>query len=402
MRNIILLGMVSLLTDVSTELVYPLLPLFLTEVLGAGPAVLGLVEGIAESLASLTKVGFGYWSDRLGRRKPLAVAGYALATIGKLFLVLAHSWAWVLAGRVVDRFSKGVRTAPRDALVADSVPRERLGRAFGLHRAMDTLGASLGVLGAYAFLRLSGGDVRAAFLWAVLPGVLGLVFFLPLREPGQPTRGAAASAAAVPAPPRLRWTALPPTLKSFLLLAFLFSLGNSSNQFLLLRARNLGATAETVVLLYLTYNLVYAAASYPAGRLADRLGHGRVLVAGHLAFALVYAAFAAADGVTALGGVFAAYGIYSALTEGVVRAFLAELAPKDLRATVLGLHATFVGVALLPASLIAGALWETFGPEAPFWFGAGTGFLATAGLLWLLRWPPAGAAKTSPGLQLAP
>lgn len=388
MRNAVLLGLVSLFTDVSTELIYPLLPLFLTETLRAGPALLGLVEGIAESVAGLMKVGSGYWSDRLGRRKPLAAAGYALGALGKLFLFVAPSWGWVLAGRVVDRFGKGVRTAPRDALVADSVPREQLGRAFGLHRAMDTLGASLGVLGAYLFLRQSGGDLRAAFLWAFLPGALALLFFLPLREPAPrgPKRRDGPVGAGAPSPrPRLEWNALTPSLKAFLALAFLFSLGNSSNQFLLLRAGSLGAPAPTVVLLYLTYNLVYTAAAYPAGRLGDRLGHGRVLVYGHLAYALVYAAFAVVRGGPALWGVFAAYGVYSAFTEGVARAFLAELAPAGLRATVLGLHATLVGVALLPASLIAGGLWEAFGAPAPFWFGAGTGILAAAGLAWLLR-----------------
>lgn len=383
MRNAVLLGLVSLFTDVSTELVYPLLPLFLTETLRAGPALLGLVEGIAESVAGLMKVGSGYWSDRLGRRKPLAAAGYALGALGKLFLFVASSWGWVLAGRVVDRFGKGVRTAPRDALVADSVPRAQLGRAFGLHRAMDTLGASLGVLGAYLFVQRSGGDLRAAFLWAFLPGALALLFFLPLREPaprGGEQRDGPGGAGAPSPRPRLEWNALTPTLKAFLLLAFLFSLGNSSNQFLLLRAGSLGASAGTVVLLYLTYNLVYTAAAYPAGRLGDRLGHGRVLVYGHLAYALVYAAFAVVRGGPALWGVFAAYGVYAAFTEGVARAFLAELAPAGLRATVLGLHATLVGAALLPASLIAGALWEAFGAPAPFWFGAGMGLLAAAGL----------------------
>lgn len=395
MRNIVLLGLVSLLTDVSTEMVYPLLPLFLTETLRAGPAVLGLVEGVAESVAALMKVGSGYWSDRLGRRKPLAAAGYALGALGKLFLFVAASWGWVLTGRVVDRFGKGVRTAPRDALVADSVPREQLGRAFGLHRAMDTLGASLGVLGAYLFVRHSGGDLRAAFLWAFLPGALALLFFLPLRERRGGPGGPPSTTPAPPAVPALRpaaaWAALTPALKAFLLLAFLFSLGNSSNQFLLLRAGSLGADAGTVVLLYLTYNLVYTAAAYPAGRLGDRLGHGRVLVWGHLAYALVYAAFAAVTGGPALWAVFAAYGIYSAFTEGVARAFLAELAPPGLRATVLGLHATLVGLALLPASLLAGALWEAFGAPAPFWFGAGTGLLAAAGLARLVKRHPADA-----------
>lgn len=383
MRNIVLLGMVSLLTDVSSEMVYPLLPLLLTERLGAGPAVLGLIEGVAESLASLVKVGAGHLSDRSGRRKPLAVAGYALATAGKLLLYLATAWGWVLAGRVVDRFGKGVRTAPRDALIADSAPRGELGRAFGLHRAMDTLGATVGVLVAYLFLHYYQGDLRDAFLWALVPAALALAFFLPVRE--QQRRWPHRDEPAPHRPARLRWAALDPHLKWFLALSFLFTLGNSSNQFLLLRARNLGTAADTVVLLYLVYNLVYTIFSYPAGRLSDRVGRGRVLVAGHLAFALVYAGFAAAGDGAPLWWLFAAYGLYSAATEGIARAFLAERAPAELRATVLGLHATLVGVALLPASLLAGVLWEAWGPTAPFWFGAGAGLLAAVGLWRIAR-----------------
>lgn len=383
MRNILLLGMVSFFTDVSSEMVYPLLPLFLTERLGVGPAVLGLIEGLAESLASLVKVAAGHLSDRSGRRKPLAVVGYALAGAGKLLLYVAASWGWVLAGRAVDRFGKGIRTAPRDALIADSVSPAGLGRAFGLHRAMDTLGAASGVLGAYLLIRLYHGDPRGTFLWALVPAALALAFFIPVREQGLPHRHGREHRPAPSAPARLRWGALDPGLKLFLILTFLFTLGNSSNQFLLLRARNLGAAADTVVLLYLSYNLVYSVLAYPAGRLSDRVGRGRVLVAGHAAFAVVYAGFATASGGAALWYLFAGYGLYSAATEGVARAFLAERAPAELRATVLGLHATMASVALFPASLLAGALWETWGPAAPFWFGAGAGLLAAGGL-WLL------------------
>lgn len=387
MVNVILLGLVSLLTDVSSEMVYPLIPLFLTERLGAGPAVVGLIEGAAESLASLLKVVSGHLSDRSGRRKPLAVIGYGLATIGKLLLFLANAWGLVLAGRMVDRFGKGIRTAPRDALIADSVPPERLGRAFGLHRALDTLGATTGVLGAYLFIHF-GADMRLAFLWALVPAVLALVFFLPVRDrprdrPHDQPRYGPHDRLRSDAGNRLRWGELDQGLKAFLLLAFLFTLGNSSNQFLLLRARNLGATTDTVILLYLVYNLVYTLFSYPAGRLSDRLGRGPVLVMGHLTFALVYAGFAVTSGGPALWALFAAYGLYSAATESVARALLVERAPASIRATVLGLHATLVGAALFPASLLAGALWEAMGPAAPFWFGAGAGALTAAGL-WVL------------------
>src|SRR5574341_653328 len=284
--NIIILGLASLLTDLSTEMVYPLLPLFLTQTLGASPAVLGFIEGLAESAASLLRVFSGYASDRIGRRKPLAIAGYTASTLGKLLLYLAMAWPMVLAGRLVDRFGKGVRTAPRDALIADSSDPRRRGRAYGLHRAMDTVGASLGVVVAILLLRTVSGDFRAIFLWSLVPAALGVAVLFLARDVRSHRSGTQA--------PVLQWSALPGRLRAYLLVVFLFTLGNSSNQFLLLRAQTLGATTAVVLLLYLPYNVAYAAVAYPAGRLSDRIGRRALLVFGYVLYGVVYLGFAVA------------------------------------------------------------------------------------------------------------
>jgi MFS family permease len=380
MRNIILLGLTSLLTDISSEMVYPLLPFFLTATLGASPAILGLVEGIAESTASLLKVFSGYLSDRFRRRLPLAILGYAGSVAGKILLVLAGGWGTVLAGRVVDRIGKGIRTAPRDALIAESASPGARGRAFGLHRAMDTAGAAAGVVFAYWFLSTGAGGYTQIFTWAVLPALLGVVILFLVREHRPP----------VPATLRLpsfRWNILPRRLRVFLIIVMVFTLGNSSNTFLLLRAHAVHFTAADVLLLYLVYNAAYACCSYPAGHLSDLIGRRNLLLAGYLSYALVYLGFAlSGDGTPqwAVWALFAAYGLYSALTEGVEKALVADLAPAEHRATAIGLHATIVGIGLLPASFIAGQLWVALGPEAAFALGSITGIMAVFGLLLFL------------------
>jgi len=376
MFNVIITGITSFLTDISSEMIYPLLPLYLTTQLGASPAIVGLIEGIAESLASLLKVFSGYISDRVQKRKGLAMLGYASSTVGKFLLFLSTSWVWVLGGRIVDRFGKGVRTAPRDALIADSTAKERRGRAFGLHRALDTAGAVVGVGLAYYFLTTRQGDYKAVFLYSLIPAALGVAVLSLARE----TKAVKATASERPL--SFNWSALPTRLKAFLAVVLLFTLGNSSNQFLLLRAKNLGFTPESVLLLYMAYNIIYALFSYPAGRLSDRIGRKSLLVAGYIFYGLVYFGFALVRAASYLWLLFAAYGLYIALTEGVQKALMADLAPVELRATLIGLHATFVGIGLFPASFLAGVLWDAFGAPAPFYFGGAMGLLAALGL-WL-------------------
>lgn len=376
MFNVVITGIVSFLTDLSTEMVYPLIPLYLAA-MGAPPAVLGVIEGFAESTASILRVFSGRLSDRLRRRKPLAIAGYAGSTVGKLFLYVSSGWGLVFAGRLIDRFGKGVRTAPRDALIADSSPLGRRGRAFGLHRAMDTLGAALGV--AVAILIVSGigrdltrTDYARIFLLSLFPAAFGVAVLFFVREP-KPALAARTT-------DRLSWRGLPAKLRLFLLVVGLFALANSSNQFILLRARNLGLSVLAVLAAYLTYNLVYGLLSYPAGRIADHIGKKRLLVAGYTFYALVYFGFALARHPGAVWLLFAFYGVYSALTEGLEKALVADIAPQCHRATFIGLHATLVGIGLLPASLLAGALWSLFGPTVPFWFGGALGLCAAIGL----------------------
>ncbi|HHV62158.1 MAG TPA: MFS transporter [Firmicutes bacterium] len=377
MFNIIILGIVSLLTDVSTEMVYPLLPIFLTTRLGASPAIVGLIEGIAESLASLLKVFSGYISDRFGRRKPLAILGYGSSTLGKIVLYLAGSWPMVLVARIVDRFGKGVRTAPRDALIADSSDPATRGRAYGLHRTLDTLGAAAGVLLAYYFMTVYKGDFSRVFLWAMVPAILGVCALCFVRE--VPSRRGDAGQSF----PSFKWSKLDRRLKGFLVVVFLFALGNSSNQFLLLRARNLGFTPASVLLIYFAYNVAYSLLSYPAGRLSDKMGRKSLLVAGYATYGLVYVGFALASARWHIWALFVAYGFYIALTEGVEKALVADIAPGELRATTIGLHATLVGIGLLPASLLAGLLWNAFGPQATFYFGGLMGLLAAVGI-WIV------------------
>jgi len=380
MRNVIILGLTSLFTDIASEMVYPLIPFFLTSALGAGPAILGIIEGIAESTASVLKVFSGYISDRLQRRKALAFAGYSGSMIGKILLYVAGSWTIVLGARVVDRIGKGIRTAPRDALIADSTNPETRGRAFGLHRAMDTAGAAIGVGLAFFFFTQYAGDYSRVFLWSLVPagvGVLLLMFVHDIRRSDPGSVGL----------PSLRWDRMPKRLRVFMIIAMVFTLGNSSNTFLLLRAGGLGFSPATAILLYLVYNLSYALFSYPAGRLSDGIGRKSLLVAGYAVYGLVYLGFALfteQSGPWSVWMLFGLYGLYSGMTEGVEKALVADLAPGELRGTAIGLHATIVGIGLLPASLIAGQLWAHLGPSATFFFGGGMGLLAALGLLFLL------------------
>ena len=380
MFNIIILGLTSFFTDVASEMVYPLVPFFLTLKLGASPAVLGVIEGIAESLASLLKVFAGYISDRLKNRKGLTIVGYASSAVGKVLLLVANAWGMVLGARVVDRMGKGIRTAPRDALIADSSAEGQRGMSFGLHRAMDTGGAVLGVLLAYFFFTRFTGDYARVFLWSLLPAAIGVLLLVFVRE-AKPKEGKAARL------PSLRWNVLPRKLQLFLIVALVFTLGNSSNTFLLLRAKNLGFSPATALLLYLVYNLVYGLVSYPAGKLSDRIGRKMLLVAGYAFYGLVYLGFALvnAPGQTwILWALFGLYGLYIGFTEGVEKALVTDLAPADLRATAIGLHATIVGIGLFPASFVAGQLWGRLGPAATFYFGGGMGLVAAVGLLLVL------------------
>jgi MFS family permease len=372
MFNVIILGIASLLTDISSEMVYPLIPFFLTSI-GAGPAVLGLIEGVAESLASLLKVFSGYVSDKLRKRKPLAIIGYSSSTIGKIFLYISSVWGTVFVARIIDRFGKGVRTAPRDALIADSTRKEKRGRAYGLHRALDTLGAAIGVMLAYLLIKSNITNYSRIFLYSLIPAGLGVVTLFLAREKIVTVWKERAKI-------KLQWKQLPKKLRLFLIVVLVFALGNSSNQFLILRAKSMGFAITAVLLLYLLYNLTYGILSFPVGRLSDKIGRKKILVTGYIIYGIVYLGFALIGKASLIWLLFGVYGFYSAFTEGIEKAFVADIAPEDLRGTMIGLHATLVGIGLLPASLIAGSLWQAFGAPAPFYFGGIMGLLAAVGL----------------------
>lgn len=378
MFNIILLGITSLLTDISSEMVYPLLPIYLVNQLGASPAILGFIEGVAESSASLLKVFSGHFSDRLKQRKPFTILGYAGSALGKFFLYISTSWGFVFFSRLIDRIGKGIRTAPRDALIADSAHAQKRGQAYGLHRTMDTLGATCGVFLAYLIIIRYKEGFKNVFLLSLIPAGLGILFLFFVREKKREQEARFTKI-------QFKWAALDKRLKMFLIFTFIFTLGNSSNQFLLLRAKNLGNPLGIVILLYLFYNITYFLMAYPASRLSDKIGRKKLLVAGYFIYGLVYLGFALNNSAGNLWLLFGLYGFYIGFTEGVEKALVVDIAPQDLRATAIGLHATLVGIGLLPASLLAGLLWKYAGSSAPFYFGGIMGMTASIGLWFILK-----------------
>ncbi|HWP79136.1 MAG TPA: MFS transporter [Candidatus Acidoferrum sp.] len=369
MSNVVLLGLVSLFVDMSTEMVYPLVPLYLTATLGATPAVVGLIEGVAESVASLLKVFSGYIGDAYQSKKRLAFAGYFASVVYKVALLLAASWPGVLAARVIDRTGKGIRTAPRDALVAQSSDGKKLGGSFGLHKMLDMAGSAAGALLAYFFIA-EGVGFHRAFLFSIIPAMLGLAIIFAVRE----------DKTCAPAGVKLslKGLALPGRLKAYLAVIFVFCLGNSSNTFLLLKAGERGFSAAEVILLYLLFNVTTSALAIPAGRLSDRYGRSKVLVPGYLIYGFVYFGFAFVSAKSAVALLFVAYGAYTALISGAERAFIAENSAACLRGTVLGLYGMLQGVGLLLSSVIAGLLWDGLGAGAPFVFGGVMGIVSAA------------------------
>jgi len=362
-RNVWVLAWVAFLNDSSTEMGYWLLPQFLVTVLGAPPMAFGLIEGAAETIASFSRLLSGWLSDLLDRRKPLAAAGYTLANIVKPLLALAQSWKQVFWIRFADRAAKGFRAAPRDALMVDSVDSIHRGAAFGLRQAMDTAGAIVGPLSAILFLRLFAGRIRSVFWMAAIPGLASI--FLAWFAVKEVRRAANSTTQA----PRSAGQSLHfPRGKLLLILAAvgIFSLGNSSDLFLILRAQNLGMSAWTAPALGLVFNIVYAALSWPAGKLSDRVPRRWLVVAGYLIYAAVYAGFAWLRTSQLVWFLFTIYGTYYALTEGVIKAWIADLAPGNARASVFGIFNWVVGVAAFPASFLAGWIWQRYSPAAPF------------------------------------
>lgn len=374
-RNIIILGLISCFADISSEMVYPLIPLYLTAMFGATPALVGLIEGIAESVASLLKVFSGYISDRFQHKKAIAFSGYATGLLYKFALIFAGSWGGILTARVIDRFGKGIRTAPRDVMVSESADSSNLGKAFGIHKMLDMAGSAIGILLAFFLIKNTGADgYKSVFAISIIPIAIALLLFVFVKEKKDVQRTVQREHF---------WkniSQLDNKLKLYLAITFLFTLGNSSNSFLLLRASDQGFDSSSTILLYFVYNLTASLLAVPCGKLSDKIGRKHLLVGGYITFSLVYFGFAFCSSKSLMILIFIIYGAYTAMTAGAERAFIAEIAPERLKGTMLGLHSTLAGIALLPASVIAGLLWDSIGAFAPFVFG-GTLSLISALLL---------------------
>lgn len=391
-RNVLTLGGVSLLTDVASEMSYPLLPIFLTAVLGASATMLGAIEGVAESTASLLKLVSGWLSDRSAGRKPLVVLGYGLASLVKPLIGLARAPGQVMAIRVADRIGKGIRTSPRDALIADSVAPAIRGRAFGFHRAADNLGAVIGPLVAFALLRYGHGiDLRRVFLLTAIPAAASVALLVfGLRE--VPRRDVAAQAAGIRPEPR-RAGGLGARFWCLFAVLVVFTLGNSSDAFLLLRATRLGVAQALVPVLWALLNLVKALGNVPGGALSDRFGRRPLLAAGWTIYAAVYLGFGLAGAAWQVWALFAAYGLYFGATEGVEKALVADFVPADRRGAAFGFYNLALGIAALPASLLFGTLLDHAGPRTAFCFGAGMALLAAVAICFVA---PPGRPRTEP------
>lgn len=388
-RNVWVVTVTSLLTDASTEMLVNLIPLFLANVLGVRTVVIGLIDGIAEATASLVKIFSGTLSDRLGKRKWLTVAGYSLSTLAKPFLYFASSWGWVLGVRFADRVGKGIRTAPRDALIADSIEPEQRGLAFGLHRAGDTAGAFLGLGVAALILWRTQTQTslltRATFQWVVLASIIPAVLAVLVLAAGavekSAQRGKDASQPDM-AVNRLNFQSMERRFKAFLLVIVLFTLGNSSDSFILLRGQERGLSVLGVMGMALTFNLVYTLFAGPLGAWSDKVGRRRLILGGWFMYGLVYLGFAFARAGWQVWALFGLYGLYYAATEGVAKALVADLTPPTQRGTAYGWFNAVIGITALPASLLAGVLWQGvgawsgLGASAPFYFGALMALLA--------------------------
>ncbi|MBA2340530.1 MAG: MFS transporter, partial [Pyrinomonadaceae bacterium] len=388
-RNIFAISFVSLLNDASSEIIYPFLPLFLALTLGASPAAIGIIEGTAESVSSFLKLFAGYWSDRRGRRKGLVVFGYALASFARPLLAFATTWQHVLAIRLSDRIGKGIRSAPRDAMIADAAPFEQRGLAFGFHRAMDHTGAVIGPLLGWAILwwvatnanAPTAADYTKVFLLASVPALAAvLVAAFAVREP----RKTEAERTELPAPPKLSLRGFDTNFRRFLLILALFTLSNSSDAFLILRAQESGVRASHIPLLWAALHVCKVVSSLVGGGFSDRFERRRMIAFGWMFYALVYAGFAYATSTLTVSLLFIIYGVYFGLTEGTEKALVADLVPAEKRGTAYGLYNLAFSVTVLPASVLMGQMWKHYGAQTAFLVSAAVGTIAAVMLLTLV------------------
>jgi len=378
-RTVVMLGLVSLFTDISSEMIYPLLPLFLSTVLGAGPAFLGIIEGVAESTAALLKLASGIMSDRVSQRKGLVLAGYAVSAMARPLIAAASSPLFVLGVRFADRIGKGVRTSPRDALVADSVSPALRGRAYGFHRSMDHAGALIGPLLATALLTTFVSDLRTLFWLSAIPGAIAvLLIVFGVREARREPAALPRSAHPLGALPGGQ-------VRVYLAILLVFTLGNSSDAFLLLKAGQLGVAPGRIALLWSLFHLVKMLSAMPFGALSDRIGRRGVIVAGWGVYALAYLGFALASTELHIWLLFCGYGLFYGLTEGVEKALMADLAGPEERGSAFGWYHCAIGIGALPSSVLFGLVWQKAGAGAAFGLGAGLAAIAALLLVVMVR-----------------
>jgi MFS family permease len=385
--NILILGLVSFLTDFSSEMIYPLLPVFLTAVLGAGPAVLGVIEGVAESTASLLKLVSGIMSDRMSDRKRLVLSGYGISSFARPLIAAATGPLAVLVIRFADRVGKGIRTSPRDALIADSVDPSIRGKAYGFHRSMDHAGAIAGPLVASALLAFLVSNMRTVFWLAAIPGILAVVL-IAFKVKEVERRKGPSNGTFLGLFPRGR-------LRGYILILFIFTLGNSSDAFLLLRAGRLGVSPVVIPLLWAYFHVVKMFSTMPFGALSDRIGRRKIIMAGWGVYALTYVGFGYATTEIHVWLLFTLYGLFYGLTEGTEKAFLVDIANPEERGSAFGWYNFAIGIGALPASLLFGLIWQEIGPKAAFGFGAGLATLAALLLLLFIKPGVPGEARLS-------
>jgi MFS family permease len=361
-RNIFILGLVSLLTDLSSQMVFPLIPLFLTTTLGVGAYAVGIVEGAAETTASLVKVISGFLSDKIKIRKPFVIFGYSLSSITKPLFAFAGTWAFVLFVRVMERIGKGLRTAPRDAIVAESCDETVRGKAYGFHRAMDGIGSVLGAVLAFLLLPVLG--YRSIFKFAFIPGIIAVCVIFLVKE-----RKSAVRKESKQTQVKISFKQLPVNLRLFIAVSSIFALGHFGYAFLLLRAKNIGLADNVAILLYVLFYIVYTISIIPSGILSDKIGRKPVLLAGYALFGMTSLGLIFTSNISSILLFFIAYGVFYAMIDGVQRAFVVDLAPGHLKATALGTFHTAVGLVALPGGYIAGLLWDKVSPTATFVYG---------------------------------
>lgn len=363
-KNVVVISLVSFFNDIASEMIYPVVPIFLTTVLGTPLTIVGFIEGLAESTAAILRVFSGWFSDKFRKRKPFMTAGYVFSSLSKIIMAVSVHWSMVMSGRFLDRFGKGIRTSARDALLAEASEPAFGGRIFGFHRAVDTMGALVGPLTALILLQVFSSNLRIIFFLSIIPTVIGVLLLVTFVRDANRRE---ASQSAIPI--RLRDMRLSKDFKIFLIASAVFALGNSSDAFLILRAQNLGMSLDLMIVVYTVFNAAYALSSFPAGILSDRVGQKKILFLGFCLFAIIYFLFGIVSRQIYLWVLFPLYGIYMALTEGVGKAYISHLTDRQYAGTTYGVYQTLIGIMTFFSSLAAGFLWRYIGPGAPFIFG---------------------------------